>query len=266
MLSRNSATTLPPSGFATPPTSRDRLFSRRVSVNNSPPPLKRRRTESLLSPVSPDDLDASYIPRATNLPYLDCENYCTEEDCNHGGNTPSTSIPTIRLSPAKRSRKDCFLSSSPKEHVDQDLSDYGFETRIQDASTSSEEFDETPEIVDARSTPNIFRTSSLKSFRSKRPSMKFTRSFSLHVNLSLLNLKAASTNNDGRESCPLSSSSMSSIMPKRSSFISIRSSQDILSEEGDHSKEPNQRSSPVTTPLDYLSTMRFPDVAIGLSI
>jgi len=279
MLSKNSAMTLPPLAFATPSPSRGQVISRREAAKHGPPFLKRKRTESPFPPYASNN-GASFLPIVTNLPYLDCSNFSNEaEEFDEGISSPH-SLPTIKLNPrSKRSREGCFLTSSQENFyldttssqtcVNVDLSDYDNGTKRMETSTPNEDYEENLVIDDETPSSSMQRASSLKSMLSKRPSMNLTRSFSLQLNLSLLNLKAAATNNGENNSCHLSSS-MSSIGPKRNSFIKIRTSsslQDILSQEGDNSKELNHRRSPLTTPFDYIaSTIRFPDVAIGLSI
>jgi len=262
-----STSTLPPLAFASPSPPRGLMLSRRQRPTFEPPLLKRKHAGSSSSVT---DMDASYLPASTNLPYLNCANFGNEIDVTHGASTACLPIPYIKLDPrTKRSRKGCFLSSSPQEHYIQELSNYGEETRRRDTSSPSEdEMDGTLPTVDAAPRTGLQRASSSKSMISRRPTMQLSRSFSLQFNLSFLNLTAAGTSNGGPNSDSLSASSPS-ILPTRKSFLHIQSSssQDMSNPKDEQSREVSQRRRPVATTLDYLATsIRFPDVTIGLSI
>ena len=102
-----------------------------------------------------------------------------------------------------------------------------------------------------------------------------TRSVSLQFNLSLMNLSTATTTSSSssqhQQQCSAAATAPAPALLKRNSLlqltksISTMSSVEMLSGSSSNS---SARSSPVTTTFDYLATaaLRFPDVAIGLSL
>lgn len=213
-------------------------------------------------------MTTSYLPINWNLPYLNCESFGNEIEMNHGPSTTYLPIPNIKLDPRpKRSRMGSVLSSSSQEHDydDQGLTNYGELTmRRETILPSEEEIQDTLKTDDVAPT-TLQRVSSSKSIISRRSSMQLTPSFSLQFNLSLQNPK--STSNSGHDNVLLSTSAPS-ILPTRNSIrLNRSSSQEITNPEDEPNREINQRRSPVTTTFDYLATsLRFPDVTIGLSI
>lgn len=262
-----SPSTLPPLAFTTPVPSPNLLSPRRRkrATNNPPPLLKRKRTPPS-SYYSTPDAGASFLPNYTNLPFLDCENFGNGLELPSQSSSPISPLPSVTLHPrTKRSRKGCFVSSSPQEQDEQDnqdRSDYDSQARNEIKSTAGEEnTDDEITDADADFSNPLRRASSSKSMIARRPSLNLTRSLSLQLNISLNNLAAAATSNS--EFCPLSAST-SSIMPKRKSLIQMRSSS---SSNEIQNQDANHRRSPVATTLDYLATaIHFPDVGIGLSI
>lgn len=262
----------PPLAFATPaPSPGLVLLRRRERAANEPPPLLKRKRTPPSTCSSDAKVAASYLPTIAKFPYLDCEIFGYGREGTHGGSASSIPLPNVMLYPRmKRSRTGCFLSSSPQDQDDHDRSNYKLESRGTRVNIApNEENDEVAKNTDAAIPTSLIRTSSSKSMLTRRPSMNLTRSLSLQFN-SLLNLAAAATNNGASDVCPLSAST-SSLMPHRKSFLHIPrssfSSQDMPNLDVNENKEPNHRRSPVATTLDYFATaMRFPDVAIGLSI
>ena len=256
-----SPSTLPPLAFSTPVPSPNLLrLRRRKRVANEPPPLLNCKRTAPPSCSSTPDLHASYLPTFTNLPFLDCENFGNEMQRSEKA---ASSLPllSVTLHPrTKRSRINCLVSSPPQEKDNQDRSEYDSETRRGSNTPAIEENnddDVTINEADADFSNPLRRASSSKSMLTRRPSVTLTRSLSLQV--SLINLAAAG------DCCPLSASTTSSMMPKRKSLLTLKTSSSSLSEM--QNQDVNHRRSPVVATLDYLATaIRFPDVGIGLSI
>lgn len=245
---------MPPLAFLTPKPSPDLVLLRRTERSaNEPPLLKRKRTSpSSCGSAIDADVYASDPPNDINLPYWDCESFGNSSgEGAHGASATSLPLPNITLYPrTKRSRIGCFGSPAvfPQEQQDdRDRSNYEPEPRRKRVVVNT-----------IPSSTGLQRTASSKSILPRRPSMNLTRSLSLQFNLSFLNLAAAATGSS--TSCP-NSASTSSLMAQRSSF------QDVQNLAVHENKEANHRRSPVSTTLEYFATaMRFPDVAIGLSI
>ncbi len=256
-----SPSTLPPLAFSTPMPSPNLLrLQRRKRAANEPPPLLNRKRTAPSSCSSAPDIDASYLPTFTNLPFLDCENFGNGLQAPSQSSASSLPLPSVTLHPrTKRSRINCFVSSPPQVQDNQDRSEYDSETRRGSNTPSLEENNDddiTINEADADFSKPLRRASSSKSMLSRRPSVTLTRSLSLQV--SLINLAAAG------DCCPLSAST-SSMMPKRKSLLKLKTSSSSLSEM--QNQDVNHRRSPVAATLDYLATaIRFPDVGIGLSI
>ena len=246
------------SAFSTPTPSPHTLQKRRLDYGvNDPPPLLKRKRTSPSSYVSA--IDGPYMP-VTDLPYLNFR----------GGRTstsPPLSLPSISLEPrSKRCRIGQFVSSSP-----QDQDDASVRRRVDSCSIEPDDIRNDAVItstIDEESTTQMHKSSSSKSMltksSSRKSSMNLSRSLSVQFG-SLLNLaQAAPIPTDG---CPLSASTSSILLPKRKSLLQISASSASAQDIQDLDAPAKGRRSPVTTTMDYLATaMRFPDVAIGLSI
>jgi len=252
---------LPLLAFATPTPSPDLVLLRRERAAYEPPLLlkRKRKSPSPSSCTSAIDAEACYFTTLASLPYLDYQDFGNiNTEGTYGDSTLPTPLPNIKLYPrTKKTRIGCFLSSSPQE---QEQVEPETRTRLLqvDTSTPSEDNNDVSKVIDEVFSTSLARTSSSKNVISRSSSMNLTRSLSLQFNLSLSSL----TN------CPLSAST-TSMLPHRKSLLhipsSFSSSQDIQSQ--DVNSNSSNRRSPVTTTLDYFATaMRFPDVAIGLSI
>eukprot|EP00536_Pseudo-nitzschia_multiseries_P002681 jgi/Psemu1/6007/gm1.6007_g len=272
-----ASTALPPFGFLTPPASPTR-GGRAFVVQNEPPALKRKRTTSFdVTAVS------SLTPMSANVPLLDCSNFCngpalesSEGVYNSGAASPP--LPKITLLPRQKRSRRSRVPSFPQE-LEFDLNQENMSelplrrrrTRMTIPARTNGMNASTANIITAIPKRNILhRASSSRSTDNptntipRRPPLNMTRSLSLQLNLSLLNIAAAATSGT-------SSNISSSNMPKRKSLIHIpchMSSQEEQSSSSDEVGGPTRRSrSPVAATLDYLATaIRFPDGAIGLSI
>lgn len=267
-----------PLEFLTPLASTSLLLRRRRErAANEPPALNKRKRTSPLSSASDGAATTSFLPINTSLPFLDCANFCDDplegQQHQHQDSRVTPRLPNITLLPrTKKSRRPYFMSSSAQDQEQYIYKPLPRRRRII-ATPSAEDDDDKNTAVDvavAVAPSTIFtvaKDDSLQRRASKsssnisttrRPSLSMTRSLSLQFNLSLLNLASAATGSVS------SSCSSAASMPKRNSLIHVpytSSSQD------DQKKDQNNRRSPVTTTFDYLATvMRFPDVAIGLSI
>jgi len=264
LSNKQTASTSPPLAFATPEVSPCLAFHRKRErlANESPPLLKRqRKTPSVYT----SDSNADESSFNTNLPYLDCVSCSDGFDGAHGSSTMSLPLPSVTLHlRTKRSRIGVFVSSSSPEqdHDRMRFCDYLESRTCEDHGETNEDIDETSKNL---ITSRLQRASSSKSVTvlSRSPSTNMTRSLSMQLNLSLLNLATAATSSTSIDGCPLTAST-SSFMPKRKSLLNISrstsSAQDIQNVDG------GLRRSPVAATLDYLATaIRFPD-AIGLSI
>lgn len=277
------SSTLPPLAFATPTPTPGLLMRRRRerAVNEPPPLLKRKRVSPLPGAAATAAADAAFLPISTGLPFLDCDNFCSNgnehtlaRDSAVLRPLPRRVLPKLRLSPrTTKSDRGYFLplALSFDDEEDQELTHCNCKpeknmTRLA-VSPNNQHDNWTKNVEEACASPStpsvtnedsLERASSSKSFHgliSKRSSTDMTRSLSLQFNLSLKNIAVTATN----------SGSVNSLIHIQGSS----SSQDMANTMGDsqQNKDSNHRRSPVAATLDYLATaMRLPDVAIGLSI
>ncbi len=257
-----SSSTLPPLAFTTPtqsPNSRRRNRAANVQL----PLLKRKRTP----PSYFSESEVPYPPSTARLPFLDCETFGTGLEVPSQNSALSLPLPSISLQPrTKRSRRDLFESSQNHEQECQQRDRNNTKTHSQGLTyipQIQEDDDDTIQTVDAELCTPLKRSSSSRSMLSRTSSMNLTRSVSLQVNMSLMNLAGAAKTSGDSGSL---SASTSALLPKRKSLKQMTSSssaKDIVQIQ----RENAHRRSPVASTLDYLATaMLFPDVGIGLSI
>ena len=262
-----------PSEFVTPPASpnkRDRDFL----TQNEPPPLKRKRTPSF------DDGAFSLSRDTGSIPFLDCAKFGRDpaKDYLHrlrnNSASRATPLPNIILRPRQKKSRHSRLPSFPEELEPmvlnrEDNSDLPLRrkrtrkltipsTRIKDNNDiTSYAIASDPPANSLQATLSTDSSCTMPNISS----LNMTRSLSLQVNMSLLNLAAAASS---------SSIASTNILPQRKSLLHVPSSslQEESSSRSNETEEPPRRSrSPVATTLDYLATaMRFPDGAMGLSI
>lgn len=240
------------------PESSPSLRRRRERDATEPPLLifKRKRTSSV--DYSPSE--AYPLSTYTSLPFLDCTGSWSSN--NHASNDSEfPPLPKITLLPRrKKPRKYSFVPLTDEiVYQEQCSTTVVRRRRLSSTSSRQEAHDICVKDLDIASTTTttkkptrgiLQRASSSRSIGStvqttRRPSLTMPRSLSLQFNLSILNLAASATTTG---------------IPKRNSSRSMSCTED-------NTEDSNNRRSPVAATLDYIAaSMRFPDVAIGLSI
>jgi len=249
---------------------------------------------------------SSFLPIQTKLPYLDfgddeeeANANQTTTSCNSRNSLVFPSLPRITLKKrTTNNRSHCFLSSSPQNLCHEE------EEEVREQAPQEEEAEEVIQAQQDQedreleepasrrrrtcSAPSSFTTITANDIVENVPFTpiissttamnnnsisSMTRSVSLQFSLSLMNLSTAATTSSSssqqQQQCGAATAALAAL-PKRNSLLQLSKSISTMSLEllnGSSSLSGSGRSSPVTTTFDYLATaMRFPDVAIGLSI
>lgn len=257
----------------TPTPSPNLLLRRRLQRYgaNGPPTLKKRKRHNDDASFS----QSTFLPINTNLPLLDF----TDDDNDDERRRQADVFPPLPSTALKKrsSRKNNFLFSSPQDFYLQQEVQVQVQPRLQQQQAKVEETQDLQEPAPRRRRTNTSSSAPVASVTPSTPTttnttidnvMSMTRSISLQFSLSLMNLASANGSNSSCSQLLLPTKRQSLQIPKALSTMSLEVNGSNHSCSGNEMTMLGQRSrSPVTTTLDYLAkSMRFPDVAIGLSI
>jgi hypothetical protein len=278
MPTLTDAASRPSASVARTPTPSPNLLLRRRLQRygaNGPPTLKKRKRHNNDASSS----QSTFLPINTNLPLLDFTTSHDDDDDDVNERRRQADVfpplPSIALKKRSSTKNNFFLSSPQDFYLQQEVQ-VQVQSRVQQQQAEVEETQDLQEPAPRRRRTNTSSSAHVASVFPPTTSSNTTvdnvlsmpRSISLQFSLSLMNLASANGSN---------SSCSQLLLPTRKKSLHIQKALSTMTLDlygGNHSSSENemmisgQRArSPVTTTLDYLAkSMRFPDVAIGLSI